>query len=75
MADLEGAGSASASGSVGTSSGAHLDEPRFIINVQATGEVRDKDGNLISSTPVTGQSVPLTGAQLEQLGIPIPEQE
>jgi hypothetical protein len=72
---LAGKGRNEAAGAVGTHTDVALDEPRYIINVEATGEVRDKDGNLLSSTPVTGQSIPLTGAQLQELGIPIPEEQ
>lgn len=44
---------------------------KFEVKVTATGEVRDADGNLISSEPIETTMV-LTGDELDQLGIPHP---
>lgn len=40
----------------------------FEVVVQATGEVRDADGNLISSEPVEARMT-LTAEQLAELGL------
>ncbi|MBT9255368.1 hypothetical protein KMZ30_07255 [Phycicoccus sp. KQZ13P-1] len=44
---------------------------RFEVRVTATGEVRDADGALISSTPVEAV-LHLTEQELDELGIPHP---
>lgn len=44
---------------------------KFEVKVMATGEVRDVDGNLISSEPVETTMV-LTAEELDKLGIPHP---
>lgn len=44
---------------------------RFEIKVTADGEVRDAQGNLISSEPVEATMV-VTGEELDALGIPRP---
>lgn len=44
----------------------------FEIKVTATGEVRDKDGNLISSTPVEFETKQVTAEQLAELGLTAP---
>lgn len=43
----------------------------FRVVVTADGEVRDADGNLISSEPVEA-TMDLTADQLRELGIPVP---
>lgn len=43
----------------------------FEVKVTAMGEVRDAEGNLISSTPVEG-SMELTAEQLVELDLPVP---
>lgn len=43
----------------------------FKVKVTAMGEVRDAEGNLISSTPVEG-SMQLTADQLAELDLPVP---
>jgi hypothetical protein len=45
----------------------------YQIAITATGEVRDADGNLISSTPVESTTV-VTEAQLREMGL-APEEE
>lgn len=40
----------------------------YKVVINATGEVRDKDGNLISSEPVEAEMT-LNAEQLEQLGL------
>jgi hypothetical protein len=37
-----------------------------LVKITATGEVRDKDGNLISSEPIEAE-IPITQAQLDEL--------
>jgi hypothetical protein len=41
------------------------------VTIRATGEVRDAEGNLLSSAPYE-ETVPVTAAQLEELGIEAP---
>ena len=48
-----------------------MGELRFEVKVEATGEVRDADGNLISKEPVEA-IMHLTAAELKQLGLPVP---
>lgn len=38
----------------------------YQLNIKAEGEVRDKDGNLISTEPLTGQTV-ITEEQAQQI--------
>jgi hypothetical protein len=38
------------------------DQQLYRLEIKATGEVRDKDGNLISVNPITGEAV-VTEAQ------------
>lgn len=47
---------------------------RFAITITATAEVRDADGNLISSEPIEA-TTELTAAELAERGIPIPQEE
>jgi hypothetical protein len=51
-----------------------MSEMKFEIKVVATGEVRDADGNLLSSTPVE-QTAIVTEDELRELGLPVPEKE
>jgi hypothetical protein len=51
-----------------------MSEMKFEVKVVATGEVRDKDGNLISSEPVEAVAE-LTEAELAELGLPVPDKE
>jgi hypothetical protein len=44
----------------------------FQVKIKAVGEVRDKDGNLISSEPVEFDAVEMTEAQLIELDLPVP---
>jgi hypothetical protein len=48
-----------------------MSELVFRVEVTATGEVRDKDGNLISSEPYTGTKE-VTATQLREMGLPVP---
>lgn len=50
------------------------DQLKFQVKVHATGEVRDADGNLVSSEPFEAVAE-LTKAELEQLGLPTPEEK
>lgn len=43
----------------------------FRVEITADGEVRDSEGNLISSEPVTA-TMDLTAEQLTELGIAVP---
>lgn len=43
-----------------------MSEPMYRLDITAQGEVRDQDGNLISTEPVTG-SVLVSAAQLQDL--------
>lgn len=43
----------------------------FEVKVTAMGEVRDAEGNLVSSTPVEG-TMELTADQLTELDLPVP---
>lgn len=44
----------------------------YEIKVTATGEVRDADGNLVSSEPVEA-TMQVTAQQLVELNLPVPE--
>lgn len=46
-------------------------EAKFEVKVVATGEVRDKDGNLIS-TPTAEGTQTMTADQLREAGLPVP---
>jgi hypothetical protein len=50
------------------------DQLKFQVKVLAAGEVRDADGNLVSSEPFEAVTV-LTKDELEQLGLPTPEEK
>lgn len=55
-----------------------MGELKFLVEVTATGEVRDADGNLISQAPVVFEPRELTAAQLIEMGLPVsphPDQE
>lgn len=43
----------------------------FEIKVEATGEVRDAEGNLVSSEPYVGTKM-VTAEQLREMGLPVP---
>lgn len=45
-----------------------MTEMNFEITITATAEVHDKDGNLISSTPVESKKV-VSKEELEALGV------
>ena len=52
---------------------------KFQMVISATAEVRDKDGNLISATPVEGQVkdadskvIEVTADQIREMGYPVP---
>lgn len=47
---------------------------RYAVKVTATGEVRDSDGNLISSTPIESTEH-FTEAELVAAGLPVPQNE
>lgn len=47
---------------------------KFQVKVVASGEVRDAEGNLISSEPVEATMV-LTEDELKELGLPVPDKE
>jgi len=47
---------------------------KFKVKITAVGEVRDKDGNLISSEPVDAE-MELTEAELIELSFPVPHKE
>jgi len=47
---------------------------KFQVVVTAVGEVRDKDGNLISSEPINEVRT-LTEAELIDAGLPVPEEK
>lgn len=49
------------------------EQMKFVVKIEATGEVRDKDGNLISSTPVESTQI-VTAEELKALGIEPPTQ-
>lgn len=49
-----------------------MDGQLYQLTLEATGEVRDADGNLISSEPVTA-TVTVTEDQARSLGLDIPE--
>ena len=44
----------------------------FIVKIEAAGEVRDAEGNLISNTEAVGERV-MTAAELDEAGIPRPD--
>jgi len=46
-----------------------MGELRFKVEVKAVGEVRDKDGNLISSTPVDFEPQVMTQDELIEAGL------
>jgi hypothetical protein len=41
----------------------------YEVTIQAAGEVRDKDGNLLSSTPVEFEKQIITEEQAKALGL------
>lgn len=45
-----------------------MQQQMFRLVITATGEVRDKDGNLISSTPVEG-AIEVPEAHLREMGL------
>lgn len=45
---------------------------RYELAITATGEVRDAEGNLISSTPVESK-ITVTESELHELGLEPPE--
>lgn len=49
-------------------------EARFKVAISATAEVRDAEGNLVSSEPVEAEMT-VTAAELAELGLTAPEGE
>lgn len=45
----------------------------YELAIAATGEVRDAEGNLVSSEPLTSK-ITVTEAQLKELGLTAPEE-
>jgi hypothetical protein len=46
---------------------------KYRVEVQAEGEVRDAEGNLLSTEPVTAV-MELTAEELRQMNLPVPEE-
>lgn len=46
----------------------------YQVKIQATGEVRDAEGKLVSTEPIEA-IMTKSAAELEELGIPIPEEK
>jgi hypothetical protein len=51
-----------------------MTQQMFEVKVTANGEVRDADGNLLSTEPVEAV-MHLTADQLAEMGLPIPNEE
>jgi hypothetical protein len=51
-----------------------MSDIKFKVKITAVGEVRDKDGNLLSSEPVEAEAE-LTESELIELNLPVPVKE
>lgn len=70
-ANLTGHGHLTAAGSVGTSDSAEM---LFKVTRTADGEVRDAEGNLLSSAPYEATEI-VTATQLAEMGLEAPQKE